>query len=255
MSTPESICQQFAGKHYRDRQFRQVSASADWTQVWPEIDRDGDLTGRLIGDDDGFLNVDDEAVISTAEARAGGWTISDGYAEAPQPIDVELATANETIRHCAVEESTGLEHPAMEAACQAYHSAVAEALAGDPRAKRLNVVSPKGQRILHSQWCGAHFSWTCGAMGVMSGTLTDGEKAALDAADDAGLAAAKAEVDAEETATAEPTRQQIATLQDEAAAAGDEAMASICAAALDGDPVALAAAAQCISDAAAQRDS
>jgi len=52
----------------------------------------------------------------------------------------------------------------------------------------------------------------------------------------------------------EPTREQIAALQGEAAAAGDDAMMAICAAALDGDPVALAAAAQCISDAAAQRD-
>jgi hypothetical protein len=51
-----------------------------------------------------------------------------------------------------------------------------------------------------------------------------------------------------------PSRKQIAALQDEAAAAGDDAMVAICAAALDGDPVALAAAAQCIRDAAAQRD-
>ena len=254
MSTPESICQQFAGKHYRDRQFRQVSAAADWNDVWPEIDRDGDLTGRLVGSENGFLNVDDEAMISTAEARAGGWTISDGYAEAPQPVDVELATCWETIRHCAVEEFTGLEHPAMGAACQAYHSAVAEALAGDPRAKRLNVVSPKGQRLLHSQWCGAHFAWTCGAMGVMSGSLTAKEKAAIEAADEAGRAAAKNEVEAEEAAAAEPTRQQIAALQDEAGMAGDDAMVSICAAALDGDPVALAEVARCLREAAAQRD-
>ena len=51
-----------------------------------------------------------------------------------------------------------------------------------------------------------------------------------------------------------PTRKQIAALQDEAAAAGDDAMVAICAAALEGDPVALAAAAQCIIDAAARRD-
>jgi hypothetical protein len=57
-----------------------------------------------------------------------------------------------------------------------------------------------------------------------------------------------------EEAPQPPTRKQIAALQDEAAAAGDDAMVAICAAALDGDPVALAAAAQCISDAAAQRD-
>jgi hypothetical protein len=38
----------------------------------------------------------------------------------------------------------------------------------------------------------------------------------------------------------EPTRHQIAALRDEAAAAGDDAMRTICAAALDGDPVAAA---------------
>ena len=53
---------------------------------------------------------------------------------------------------------------------------------------------------------------------------------------------------------AQPSRDQIAALQDEAVAAGDDAMAAICAAALDGDPVAAAEATRCLREAAAQRD-
>jgi hypothetical protein len=153
---------------------------------WARIDGDAFAGQELLSEFFGLYGTNEEMFVPT-----------------PEPIDVELALANETIRHCGVEEFTGLEHSAMEAACQAYRSAVIESLADDPRAARLNVVTPKGKRILHSQWCGAHFSWTRGAMGVMSGTLTEDEKAALDAADDAGLAAAKAEVDAEEAAAAE----------------------------------------------------
>lgn len=118
----------------------------------------------------------------------------------PEPIDVELAEADETIRIRAIDDLAGIEHPAMQAACQAYHAAVAAALADDPRAARLNVCPPKGRRRLHSEWCGAHFSWTCGAIGVMGGVLTEDEKAAISAADDAGRAAAKNEIDAENAA-------------------------------------------------------
>ena len=155
--------------------------------------RQGDQWARIDGD-----AFDGQELLSEFFGLYGN--DEDLFVPQPEPIDVELAVANETIRHCAVEEFTGLEHPAMEEACQAYRAAVIEALADDPRAKRLNVVSPRGQRILHSQWCGAHFSWTRGAMGVMSGKLTEDEKAALDAADDAGRNAAKNEAAAEEVA-------------------------------------------------------
>ena len=55
-------------------------------------------------------------------------------------------------------------------------------------------------------------------------------------------------------ADSEPTRKQIAALRDEAAAAGDDAMVAICRDALDGDEDAVTKVAQCIRDAAAQRD-
>lgn len=125
----------------------------------------------------------------------------DLFVPEPEPIDVELAEADETIRICGgLEDYAGLEHPAMQAACQAYHAAVAEALADDPRAARFNVRSPQGRRRLHSQWMGAQFAHSCGAIGVIVGALTDDEKAAISAADDAGRAAARNEIDAEDAA-------------------------------------------------------
>lgn len=128
----------FKGERYDAPQTRDAVSLCEWQNIWPVIDRDGNLTGEYSEGDDHLLVDNGEAMISVDEARAGGWKIDgdEGSAEAPEP----------------------------------------------------------------------------------------------------------------------PTREQIAALQDEAAAAGDDAMVAICAAALDGDPVALAAAAQCISDAAAQRD-
>lgn len=199
--TDERRCELGCGLHYKSREWDEIFNAGGWDGAWPEIDRHGNLTGRIIGNEDGYLNVNDEVMISAAEARAGGWTSpDDGYAEPPRPIDVELAHADETIRTCAIDDLTGLEHPAMQAACQAYFAAAAAALESDPRASRLNVVSPKGQRILHSAWAGAKFDYSCGAMGVMNGNPTDAEKAAISAADDAGRVAAKNEIEAADAA-------------------------------------------------------
>jgi hypothetical protein len=134
--TDERRCEVGAGLHYKSREWDEIFNSGGWDGAWPEIDRHGKLTGRIVGYEGGFLSVNDEAMISEAEARAGGWSRpDDGYAEPP-----------------------------------------------------------------------------------------------------------------------EASREQIAALQDEAVAAGDDAMAVICAAALDGDPVAAAEVARCLREAAAQRD-
>jgi hypothetical protein len=159
---------------------------------------------------DEFDACDDDAANDYAAANYGNqeWFVlnADGQningEPQPEPVDVELAEADETIRQRAgLEDFAGLEHPAMAAACQAYHAAVVEALADDPRARRLNVISPKGRRILHSQWCGAGFAYTQGAIGVMSGSLTADEKQAISDADDAGRAAAANEIKQEDAAT------------------------------------------------------
>jgi hypothetical protein len=155
--------------------------------------RQGDKWARIDGDEEAGAAL-------LADFFEDHGADEDLFVTEPEPIDVELAEADETIRTRAIDDLAGVEHPAMQAACQAYHAAVAAALADDPRAARFNVCPPKGQRRLHSQWCGAHFKWTRGAIGVMSGELTEDEKAAISAADDAGRAAAKDEVDAEDAA-------------------------------------------------------
>jgi len=107
--------------------------------------------------------------------------------------------ADETIRTCAIDDLIGLEHTAAAEACAAYHRAATQALIDDKRAGRLTVSSPRGQRILHSQWMGSGFKFSAGAIGTM-GDLTADEKAAVSAADDAGREAARKIVEAAEAA-------------------------------------------------------
>jgi hypothetical protein len=64
-------------------------------------------------------------------------------------------------------------------------------MADDDRASRLDVEAPKNGRVLHSQWCGAHWGYSAGAIGTMAGDLTSDERAAIDAANEAGLEAAR----------------------------------------------------------------
>jgi hypothetical protein len=190
--TDERRCEAGAGLHYKSHEWDEIFNTGGWDGAWPEIDRHGKLTGRIVGDEDGYLNVNDEAMISEAEARAGGWSRpDDGYAEPPQPVIVEFAVADETIREQAgLYDFAGLEHPEMPDACAAYRAAATAALADDPRASRLVIEAPRGQRILHSAWQGAKFAYSVGAIGTM-GDLTDDEKAAMSAADDAGREAAR----------------------------------------------------------------
>ena len=93
--TDERRCEAGAGLHYKSREWDEIfNAGGGWDGAWPEIDRHGKLTGRIVGIEDGHLNVNDEAMISVAEARAGGWTSpDDGYAEPP-------ARPWPTIRNC-----------------------------------------------------------------------------------------------------------------------------------------------------------
>jgi hypothetical protein len=180
-----------------------MAASGDWNGTWPVVDRDGDITGDVVDSQDDYLNVEDQAMIHVDEARAGYWQVDrdEGTAEPPKPVIVEFAVADETIRDGAgIDEFAGLEHPYMADACAAYRAAAVAALADDPRARRLVADRPQGQRILHSAWAGTYWKHSSGAIGTM-GELTEAEKAAVSAADDAGRAAARrviAEADAVE---------------------------------------------------------
>ena len=190
--TDERRCEAGAGLHYKSREWDEIFNTGGWDGAWPEIDRNGKLTGRIVGSEHGFLNVNDEAMISEAEAHAGGWDRpDDGYAEQPKPVIVEFAVADETIRdRGGIDEFAGLEHPYMADACAAYRAAATATLADDARAVRLVAAHPQGQRILHSAWAGAYWSYSSGAIGTMA-SLTDAEKSAVSAADDAGREAAR----------------------------------------------------------------
>ena len=202
--TPAEAVEHLTGTHYTSPAFRRALDGGDWNNIWPEIDGDGNLTGRLIGSgEDGYANVDDDAMIDLDVAKASGWTIDDGYATPPEPVLIEAAIENETIRdHGGIDEFAGLRHEAMEEACAAYRTAAINALADDSRAGRLDVDGPRGPRRLHSQWCGAHWGYTAGALATMSRTLTASEKAALDAAHDAGVAAARSVIEKADAAVA-----------------------------------------------------
>ena len=189
----QQIAKAGVGLHYDTLRWRQMAASGDWKGTWPVIDRDGDITGEVVDNQDDYLNVGNEAMIHVDEARAGRWTIDrdEGTAEPPNPVTVEFAVANETIRHCGgIDEFAGLEHSCMTEACAAYRAAAVAALADDRRARRLVADGPQGQRILHSAWAGTYWKFSSGAIGTM-GDLTEAEKAAVSEADDAGRAAAR----------------------------------------------------------------
>jgi len=124
----------------------------------------------------------------------------DTTAAEPRPVLVEIATADETIRICGgLEDFAGLEHRAMEAACEAYNRAATAALDG---VGRLHPVEPRGQRLLHSAWMGAKWGCSSGAVATMATDLTEDEKAAISAADDAGREAAKKLIEAADAADA-----------------------------------------------------
>jgi hypothetical protein len=203
------LCRAIAEAHIGDRydspEFTADSERAFWDCVWPVIDGDGELTGGISEGEAGMLNVNDAAMIATEAARAAGWRIDteEGTAAPSEPVAVEFATADETIRdRGGIDEFAGLEHPAMPEACAAYRRAAIIAMADDDRANRLRDEAPRDRRTLHSQWCGAHWGYSAGAIGTMCRDLTDAERAAIDAAHEAGLEAARKVIAEDDAATA-----------------------------------------------------
>jgi hypothetical protein len=72
----DRVTQAFSGHNYMIEEFRQASAAFDWSNVWPVINADCDLTGEVVEPDENFARVyDDDAVIRKDVARAGGWEL------------------------------------------------------------------------------------------------------------------------------------------------------------------------------------
>lgn len=198
------LAQHGYGLEYRSAEWIALAEFIDWQDMWPVVDGEGCINGSIVtSGEGGYFNVDDEAMIEVEVARQSGWRITDGYATLAGMVEVEFATADETIRdRGGLDEFAGLEHTAMRDACAAYREAAVDSLRRDRRARRLNDCAPKGQRLLASQWAGANFAYSRGAVGTMARDLTDDEKAAISAAADAGREAARkviAEADAAES--------------------------------------------------------
>jgi hypothetical protein len=192
--TPERAAEACAGLTLGSAEWQEARDAVDWEGLWPEVDGDGELTGKVVGSEEGYLNVENEAMIAEDVARRAGWRIdtAEGTAAPSDPVTVEFATADETIGwNAGLREMAPSDHPAQEEACAAYRRAAIIAMADDDRASRLDVEAPKNGRVLHSQWCGAHWGYSAGAIGTMAGDLTSDERAAIDAANEAGLEAAR----------------------------------------------------------------
>ena len=222
-----AIAEAHSGERYDSPEFTADSERAFWDGVWPVIDGDGDLTGAISEGGDDMLSVGNDALIDADDARAAGWRIDieEGTADPSEPVTVEFATADETIRdRGGIDEFAGLEHPAMPEACAAYREAATSRLGDDERANRLRAEAPRDRRILHSQWCGAHWGYSSGAIGTMARDLTTDERAAIDAAHEAGLAAAREVIEAEDAAA--PRLMDYRTGEDIRAATAEEIDAS-----------------------------
>ena len=215
------------GLHHESDEWQSLRDLLQWHGWWPVIDGDGEITGSVTEGEGGFLNVDDEAMIETEVARAAGWRIDleEGTAAPSEPVTVEFATADETIRDRGfIDYVAGMEHPAMPEACAAYRRSAIESLEGDCRANRMMAEAPRDRRTLHSQWCGAHWGYSAGAIGTMARDLTNDERAAIDAAHEAGLEAARAVIEAEDAAA--PRLMDYRTREDIRAATAEEVEAS-----------------------------
>ena len=71
-------CEQFQGTRISDQEFRRVLSLLPWIQVYPEVDGDLCLTGRIVDcDAEGYVNVDDDALMP--EELAKDWRVVEGY--------------------------------------------------------------------------------------------------------------------------------------------------------------------------------
>ena len=82
----EIVAEEGRTLHFRSEEWRRLAELVQWDCCWPEIDGDGLITGDIVGDQGGFLNVADEAMIDEQVAFDAGWPIDkyDGRATPPR---------------------------------------------------------------------------------------------------------------------------------------------------------------------------
>lgn len=78
------LCDLYAGQPMSDPDFRRLSGDLLWDCIWPEVDGDMHLTGGIVGDEEGFANVMDEAMMREDVAKKAGLVVEDGYVHAKE---------------------------------------------------------------------------------------------------------------------------------------------------------------------------
>jgi len=73
------LCKLYAGDPMSSQDFRLLSNDLGWEQLYPEVDGDFDLTGCVVGaDEEGYLNVYHDAMMSEDAAREAGLEVDEG---------------------------------------------------------------------------------------------------------------------------------------------------------------------------------
>jgi hypothetical protein len=81
----EIVAEEGRTLHFRSDEWQRLAGTVDWDCVWPEIDGDGLITGSIVGEEGGFLNVRDEAMIDQLVAADAGWSIDKDEGRASPP--------------------------------------------------------------------------------------------------------------------------------------------------------------------------
>lgn len=74
----EVLCRLYSGQPMWNPDFRNLSRDLRWDVLWPEVDRDKCLTGKVVGEEEGYVSVFNEAMMREDVAREAGLTIEDG---------------------------------------------------------------------------------------------------------------------------------------------------------------------------------
>jgi hypothetical protein len=72
------LCDMYRCDHMSDTDFRRIGEDLLWDGVWPEVDADRHLTGRIVESEEGYANVLNEAMMREDVAIAAGLVVEDG---------------------------------------------------------------------------------------------------------------------------------------------------------------------------------
>lgn len=79
------------GLDYRSSVWQGLATLCAWDDLWPEVDSRGRITGRVIGDESGYLNVDNEAMVDAGDIVGDErWAnVEDKYADLLTEVEEE----------------------------------------------------------------------------------------------------------------------------------------------------------------------